>query len=132
MIRWAVAYQVCTTCIKRDPDGNYSVSNFYKKLEEHLEKHGFTQRVKFAIFTCPEGESNTREDAENVAQDIFDMDKNCDYLTSLHVLQVGEFADLMVDHCGCEISDDIAHLEETLDRIKPNCDEPAMEPDDQI
>ena len=119
--RWAVAYQVCTTCIDLDDDKQYTTVTFYNRVKKHLKNNGFDTRIKYALFACSEGVENTREDAIKAASEIFEMDKSCDHLTSLHVLKIEDYHDLMADFCGCGIDDDTEFLTKQLDAVKKGC-----------
>ena len=90
--------------------------------EKHLKNNGFDTRIKYALFSCPEGKENTREEAIKAADEIFQMDKSCDHLTSLHVLKIEDYYDLMADFCGCGIDDDTEFLTKQLDAVKKGCD----------
>lgn len=94
MARWAIAYDICRSCIDKEFSRAVGTA-FYDAVKKCLADHGFSYRLQQSIYTCPNEYENSAGDVFRASLCLQQIDGFDKYMNALHSFRLDEMVDLL-------------------------------------
>lgn len=96
MSRYAIAYDLCSNCFNNLDRGDSRRSAFYKSVQQTVTVSGggYEQRIQGSVYSCPEGEENTFEQAQSIYEKIKQLPDYEEFVNSFLVFEMFNCTDL--------------------------------------